>query len=106
MRKAMRRKMRFPFWLLNKTTTWVKLYSDDNWTDVEALITNNAGNPGSIAVKIEADSGGQTVSVGSKTIAVDTTWTSPTIASSYGEYTVYAKASSMKGTYSITCDDN
>lgn len=91
-----------------KTNEWTLLYSDGNWFNAVAKITNEKGNPGKITVKVEAiDKDGvlRIVDPGFDVEANDIPKKSNVIPSTYVTYYVYAKATTVAGNYTITYSD-
>lgn len=88
------------------TDAWTLLYSDNNWLDARAQVTNNSGNTGSIIVRVvTVEDGQKDIFDTSVAVAAGLTYTSPKIASSYDQYLIYVKAASKAGSFSITYDD-
>lgn len=90
------------------TSSWATLYSDNNWLNEVATITNNLGNPGSIYVKVVAydkDDTKHTIVSKSPEIGVGASYETPVIDKDYAKYTVSIMAASKAGTYSIRYHD-
>lgn len=88
--------------------SWTRLYSDTNWLTEIATIQNLAGrgNPGSIYVKVTKTVDGTESTVEtSSAIAVGSSFATRELSTSWDRYTVYVKAVSQSGTYSIKYSD-
>ena len=90
------------------TKSWTTLYSDNNWFNEIATITNKMGNPGSIYVRVVAydkNKTAHTIVSKSPEIGVGASYETPVIDKDYAKYTVSIMAASKDGTYSIRYHD-
>lgn len=90
------------------TKSWTTLYSDNNWFNEIATITNKMGNPGSIYVRVVAydkNKTAHTIVSKSPEIGVGASYETPVIDRDYTKYTVSIMAASEDGTYSIRYHD-
>lgn len=90
------------------TKSWTTLYSDNNWLNEIATITNKMGNPGSIYVRVVAydkNKTAHTIVSKSPEIGVGASYETPVIDKDYAKYTVSIMAASTDGTYSIRYHD-
>ena len=90
------------------TKSWTTLYSDNNWLNEIATITNKMGNPGSIYVRVVAydkNKTAHTIVSKSPEIGVGASYETPVIDKDYAKYTVSIMAASADGTYSIRYHD-
>ena len=90
------------------TKSWTTLYSDNNWFNEIATITNKMGNPGSIYVRVVAydkNKTAHTIVSKSPEIGVGASYETPVIDKDYAKYTVSIMAASTDGTYSIRYHD-
>lgn len=90
------------------TDSWTTLYSDNNWLDEIATITNKLGNPGSIYVRVVAydkNDKEHTIVSTSPEIGVGASYETPIIDKDYAKYTVSIMAASKAGTYFIRYHD-
>ena len=90
------------------TKSWTTLYSDNNWLNEIATITNKMGNPGSIYVRVVAydkNKTAHTIVSKSPEIGVGASYETPVIDKDYAKYTVSIMAASEDGTYSIRYHD-
>lgn len=73
------------------TKSWTTLYSDNNWLNEIATITNKMGNPGSIYVRVVAydkNKTAHTIVSKSPEIGVGASYETPVIDKDYAKYTV------------------